>query len=163
MKRALCLLLIVFSAFAAWGQDFASKFMEQCGEKEEIKCQTISPKMMERLMNVPDNASEEKNEEMAYFLSKLRSARIVTAGKHGEAYFNQARQLLEKNKNRFTLLSGNYAGKNKQIFVRRNKTSIRELVLLNLSRDSVLTIINFTGDMDDGFIRQLSKEKKSED
>lgn len=166
MKRVLCLLLILFSAFAAQGQDFASKFMEQCGDKEGIECQTISPKMMERLMSIPENMPEDKNGEttITYFVSKLKSARIITACKDGEVCFGQARQLLEKNKNRFTPLSENSAGRNNQIFVRRNKESIRELVLLNLNKENgILTIINFTGDMDDTFIRQLSKEKKSED
>ena len=46
MKRVLCLLLIACSIHV-WGQDFASKFMEQCAKEDgDIQCQTVSPIMM---------------------------------------------------------------------------------------------------------------------
>lgn len=164
MKCVLCLLLIGFSIYGR-GQDFASKFMEQCEEKEELRCQTIGPKMMERLMSMPETETEDKDEtDTGYFLSKLKSARIVTAERHGEAYFDRARLLLEKNRNRFVPLTEAASGKNTPIYVRRHDDLIKELVMLNFNRaDGVLTIINFTGDMDDNFIRQLSKGKKKDD
>ncbi len=164
MKRVLCLLLIGFSIYGR-GQDFASKFMEVCEEKEELKCQTIGPKMMERLMSMPDTEEGDDNDyDTGYFLSKLKSARIVTAERHGEGYFDRAKSLLDKNRNRFVPLGETPEGKNSRIFVRRHDDRIKELVMLNLNRnDGVLTIINFTGDMDDSFIRQLSKGKKKDD
>lgn len=164
MKRVLCLLLIGFSIYGR-GQDFASKFMEQCEEKDGLQCQTIGPKMMERLMSMPETeAGDEDETDTGYFLSKLKSARIVTAGKNGESYFDRASQLLDKNRNRFMPLTETAQGKNNRIFVRRHDDRIKELVMLNLNRtDGVLTIINFTGDMDDSFIRLLSKGKKKDD
>lgn len=165
MKRVLCLLLIGFSIYGR-GQDFASKFMEQCEGKEDVRCQTIGPKMMERLMSMPETTeSEDKDDtDTGYFLSKLKSARIITAERHGETYFDQARLLLEKNRNRFVPLTEAASGKNNPIFVRRHDDLIKELVMLNFNQaDGVLTIINFTGDMDGSFIRQLSKGKRKDD
>lgn len=164
MKRVLCLLLISLSSYA-WGQDFASRFMEQYQEKEELKCQTIGPKMMERLMDMPETVEDKKDDATTgYFLSKLKSARIVTADKHGRKYFDQAKLLIEKNRNRFMPLTEGTTGKNNLIFVRRHDGLIRELVMLNYNQaEEVLTVINFTGEMDDSFIRRLSKEKRNED
>lgn len=62
MKRVLCLLLIACSIHV-WGQDFASKFMEQCAKEDgDIQCQTVSPIMMEKLMDTmtaPDGDRDE--------------------------------------------------------------------------------------------------------
>lgn len=164
MRRVLCLLLIGFSVYGR-GQDFASKFMEQCQTKEDLKCQTIGPKMMERLMDMPETAAEDKEDAATgYFLSKLKSARIVTTERHGERYFDQAKQLIEKNRNRFVPLTEGAATRNSLIYVRRHDELIRELIMLNYNQaDEVLTIINFTGEMDDRFILRLSKGKKRED
>lgn len=163
MKRILSILLISLSPYA-WGQDFASRFMEQYQEKEELKCQTIGPKMMERLMDMPETVEDKDDVTKGYFLSKLKSARIVTTDKHGRKYFDQARLLIEKNRNRFMPLTEGATGKNNLIFVRRHDGLIRELVMLNYNQtEEVLTVINFTGEMDDSFIRRLSKEKKKED
>lgn len=139
--------------------------MEQCREKEDLKCQTIGPKMMERLMEMSEAGTEyEEETETGFFLSKLKSARIVTTERHGEKYFDQAKLLIEKNRNRFVPLAEGTDAGNNLIFVRRQDELIRELVMLNFNRmDEVLTIINFTGEMDDGFIRQLSKGKKKEE
>ena len=93
---------IACSFHAAWGQDFAAKFMEQCTAEEEkdIQCQTISPKMMEKLVEVIVSEKDEKDEEIpAYLFSKLKSARIVTSTGHGKRYFRKAEELMEKNKN----------------------------------------------------------------
>ena len=163
MKRALCLLLLVFSAYG-YGQDFAARFMEQCEDRDELRCQTIGPRMMERLIDVPAATAENKGEaDTGYLLSRLKSARIVTTERHGEKYFDQARQLIEKNRNRFAPLSENTTAGNNQIFVRRHDGRILELVMLNFNpEEEVLTIVDFTGEMDDGFIRRLKGRKRDD-
>lgn len=167
MKRVLCLLWIACSFHAAWGQDFAAKFMEQCTAEEEkdIQCQTISPKMMERLVEVIVSEKDEKDEEIpAYLFSKLKSARIVTSTGHGKRYFQKAEELMEKNKNRFTPWREDTLAKSDPIFVRRHGDVICELVMLNLAADKKgFTIINFTGDMDEQFMQTLSSGKLPDD
>lgn len=165
MKRVLCLLLIACSIHV-WGQDFASKFMEQCAKEDgDIQCQTVSPIMMEKLrdtMTAPDGDRDEEVPE--YLLSKLKSARIITATKQSEKLFREAEQLIEKNKNRFSPLVENQPGQNNKVFVRKHDEVIRELVVLNLNPDEkTLTIVNLTGDMDDRFMKILSSGKLKQD
>ncbi len=130
MKRILWVLLMVCSSHT-WGQDFASKFMEQYSGKE-IQCQTVSPLMMEKLID-------------DYKL---------------ENFFNKAENLIEKNKNRFSPLMERPTDKNNKIFVRKHNEMIRELVMLSLdTEDRTFTIVNLTGDMNDRFIQLLSSIK----
>jgi len=72
MKRVLCLLLIACSIHV-WGQDFASKFMEQCAKEDgDIQCQTVSPIMMEKLMDTMTAPDGDRDEEVPeYLLSKV--------------------------------------------------------------------------------------------
>ena len=165
MKRVLCLLLIACSIHT-WGQDFASKFMEQCSkENGEIQCQTVSPKMMEKLVDTMTAPNGDRDEEVpGYLLSKLKSARIITATKQSEKFFRKAEHLIEKNKNRFTPWVENQPGQKNKIFVRKHDEVIRELVVLNLNPDEkTLTIVNLTGDMDDRFMKMLSSGTLKQD
>lgn len=165
MKRVLCLLSIVCSIHT-WGQDFASKFMEQCsGEEDEIQCQTVSPKMMEKLMDAMAASNGDRDEGVPeYLLSKLKSARVITVTKQSEELFRKAEHLIEKNKNRFSPLAENQAGQNNKVFVRRRDEVILELVVLNLDSDEkTLTIVDLTGDMDDRFMKMLSSGKLKQD
>ena len=164
MIRALCLLVITSLFLPMKGQDFVSKFMDQCSDKDSIQCQTISPKMMEKLVEVQLQQKEENNDEVSgYLLSKLKSARIITANKHCEKLFHKASQLIEKNKNRFVPLGNDSTDKKNQIFIRKHDDIIRELVMLSLaSENHIFTIINFTGEMDDEFIESLSSGKLKE-
>ena len=143
MKCVLCLLLIACSIHV-WGQDFASKFMEQCAKEDgEIQCQTVSPIMMEKLMDTMTAPDGDRDEEVPeYLLSKLKSARIITATKQSEKLFREAEQLI----------------------VRKHDEVIRELIVLNLNPDEkTLTIVNLTGDMDDRFMKILSSGKLKQD
>lgn len=163
MKRALYLLISTLSTIQVWGQDFASKFMSEFTKDQILHCQTISPKMMDKLVDIPENDIDENNNEMptSFLLSKLKSARIVTAESEGKKYFHQALQLIEKNKNRFTPLTESPSGKNNQIYVRKHNDIIIELIMLNLNdHEHLFTIVNFTGEMDDQFIKLLSKRTK---
>lgn len=159
MKHVLCLVLIACSVYA-WGQDFASKFMEQCSTDDDVQCRTVSPKMMEKLMNDMAAAEDGGEEIPEYLLSKLKSARIVTATRQGDKLFREAELLMEKNKNRFSPLAQGLPGQSSKVFVRKRDEVIRELVVLNLSpRGDTLTIVNLTGNMDERFMRMLSQGK----
>lgn len=157
MKRALCLLWTVCLISSARGQDFASKFMEQCTKDGQVECQTVSPKMMEKVMEIITQTEEkDKTEIPEYVLSKLKSARIITAEKGGEELFQKAERLMEKNRNRFSPLADYTSGENNMIFVRRHDETVQELVMLNLNAEKTFTIVNLTGDMDSKFMRMLS-------
>ena len=158
--------------FAAWldgtlTPEEDAAFMEQCAAEqgENLRCQTISPKMMEKLVEVIVSEKDEKDEEIpAYLFSKLKSARIVTSTGHGKRYFRKAEELMEKNKNRFTPWREDTLAKSDPIFVRRHGDVICELVMLNLAADKKgFTIINFTGDMDEQFMQTLSSGKLPDD
>ena len=74
--------------------------MEQCTAEEEkdLQCQTISPKMMAKVVEVITSETNEKDEEIpTYLLSRLKSARIVTSSGHGKHLFRKATELMEKN------------------------------------------------------------------
>lgn len=113
---------------------------------------------MERLMEITDTSGEKQNKEISEnLLSKLKSARIITVTKHSKKNFKKAEQLIEMNSNRFTLWKENTSETNNRLFVRKNDDVIRELVMLNwLPEENIFTIINFTGEMDDLFMQQLS-------
>ncbi len=154
-------MVITYICHVAWGQDFAAKFMEQCTAEEEkdLQCQTISPKMMAKVVEVITSETNEKDEEIpTYLLSRLKSARIVTSSGHGKHLFRKATELMEKNRNRFT--PWDTLAKTDPVFVRKHGDVICELVMLNLTADKKgFTIINFTGDMDEQFMETLSRGK----
>lgn len=160
MKRMLCLLLLGMTAYAATGQDFATKFMSQTNCPDELYCQTVSPKMMEKLINLPEASDKEKTNTL---LEKLKSARIITATSHAKSFFNRARALIEHNPNRFLPLGEYPKGCTDMVFVRKHDQIIVELVMLCYNEsDSLFTAINLTGNMDGQFIDQLSAKNEND-
>ena len=105
--------MLIACSIHVWGQDFASKFMEQCAKEDgDIQCQTVSPIMMEKLMDTMTTPDGDRDEEVPeYLLSKLKSARIITATKQSEKLFREAKQLIEKNKNRFSRHANHWSRK----------------------------------------------------
>ena len=93
---------------------------------------------------------------MADIISRLKSMQIVNAGRQGKTYFKHAEEMARKNSARFKELASYDEGKDHcRIFVREHKTEIVELVLLR-QVGKQFTVINFTGDMNHAFIRQLT-------
>lgn len=164
MKRVLSFIMMINVISICWGQDFASKFISTVTKKDLLQCQTISPKMMDKLVKIPEHDDKEKKEtedSITFLLSKIKSARIVTSEQSGKKFFKQAVKLIAANKNRFSPLSGHTETGNNQIFVRKHDDTIIELVMLSYNAEGdQFTIINFTGDMDNEFIRLLSKRKQ---
>lgn len=158
MERALCLLMFAIAALTgANGQDFTSRFMESHAKDTLVKCLTVSPKMMNRITRFHIEGNDGKD-DAERILSKLKSARIVTS-RNGKEHFAEAKTLLQKNKQRFTLLSESRQDGTHTIFVRKRNDIISELVMLSLDKEGKLfTIINFTGEMDKTFIETLTHE-----
>ena len=159
MKRALCLLILmaaVLGASAQHTQDFASKFMSLHAKDSTLDCVTVSPKMMESLVQLQD---EDRNENIVQAIAKLKSLRIVNARAD---YYEQAEELLKKNAKRFEQRH-DFQGEGMRgaIYTRKDKKgNTVELILLNEnSRKGSLTIVNLTGDIDEEFLCFLYNNK----
>lgn len=135
-------------------QDFASRFLESHKPDTNLNCVTISPNMMEKVMNL-DVQNEDK---MMDIISKLKSMQMLTTQVNGQKYYKEALSVLEKNSGRFvSFLTFDDKSENFQIMVRKKKDAIIELVML-MREDDNFTVINFTGNMSKDFIARLAKE-----
>lgn len=158
MKKAMLMLVLTMTGcLVTSAQDFASRFMMDFNKDTTIHCQTISPKMMERLVDI--HHGKTNRTEAHQLISKLKSARIIQ-GADKPKYFLHAEKMLKHNRQRFIPLHQSTAHGNNQIFVRRKEDYIIELIMLNKdSLSGTFTIVNLTGDMDDEFIQMLSGNK----
>lgn len=162
MKRVLCLLLAL-TVVRTWGQDFASRFMTDFETDTLVQCYTVSPKMMEKLIRIHEEKehTDKSEQHIRYLLSKLKSARFIIGTRRGERYYKHAEQLMAKNKNRFSLLAEGAtesADQHTLLYVRKRDEVIVELVMLSLNEaEHAFNAVNFTGEMDDAFIRLLSR------
>lgn len=158
MKPVIFMLLLLLGGWTtATAQDFASRFMMDFSKDTSIHCQTISPKMMGKLVTM--HQKEESDATARQLIGKLKSARIIQGGDDPK-YFLHAEKLLKRNRQRFIPLNQSTAHGNNQIFVRRKDDIIIELIMLNKNAEmGTFTIINLTGDMDDEFIRILSGQQ----
>lgn len=153
MKRVLLILCITLLAATVSAQDFASRFLENHKPDTNLTCVTISPKMMEKVMDLEVNDEE----DMMEMISKLKSMRMVTTEVNGQKYYKEALKVFEKNSKRFEpYLSFEDKSENFQIMIRKRKNAIIELVMLMREADS-FTVINFTGNMSQDFIARLAK------
>ncbi|BEH00148.1 hypothetical protein BSYN_24120 [Bacteroides sedimenti] len=153
MKRVLLIICIVLLAGKVSAQDFASRFLEKHLPDTNLTCVTISPKMMEKVMNLEVDGEQ----DMMEMISKLKSMRMVTTEVNGQKYYNEALKVLEKNSGRFEpYLSFEDKSENYQIMIRKKKNAIIELVMLMREADN-FTVINFTGNMSQDFIARLAK------
>lgn len=158
MKSVIFTLFLLLGGWVtAKAQDFASRFMMDFSKDTSIHCQTISPKMMGKLVTM--HQKEESDATARQLIGKLKSARIIQGGDNPK-YFLHAEKLLKRNRQRFIPLNQSTAHGNNQIFVRRKDDMIIELIMLNKNAEmGTFTIINLTGDMDDEFIRILSGQQ----
>lgn len=161
MKRVLCLLVIIImalpGAMAQRGQDFASRFVQQCGEDTTVKCITVSPKMMEQLVTM---GGENRNDTLMQAMAKLRSARIVQADTNGDYYYQKAEALLKKNPGRFKFVKNFRTEHSEGVFYNRQKRSgkVVEMVMVCESKENErFVLVNLTGDIDEEFIEILSR------
>lgn len=154
MKHLLSVLLLActgLTAAAQREQDFASRYMSLYGEGTGLQCATVSPLMMERILQLPESRDSEHVREV---LSQLKSIRVVSdkAADEGEALYDKAVELVKDNPRRYKP----YAETDGQsIYLRKRGGIIVELVLLTYSDEGVFNIVNLTGNMSDAFLREL--------
>ncbi len=156
MKRVLLMCCMTVFAVSVMAQDFASRFLDGHKEDENLKCVTISPKMMEEIMN----NDADKNEEMIDIISNLKSMQMLTADVKGQEYYDDALKIVEKNSKRFeSFLSFDGESENCRILVRKKNKSIIELVMLVRNKNHFM-VVNFTGNMSPEFIDKLTASMK---
>lgn len=148
----LLVLLLPLLATAQKEQDFSSRFMTLYGNDYAITCTTVSPLMMERMMQLP---KVEGNEQMQQVLSQLKSIRLLASEKAGDGphLFANAKELAKNNPSRYKL----YAEENdKCLYTRRRGKTIVEVVLF-MEQASHFSLINLTGNMDEKFLEKVMK------
>lgn len=159
MKR-LSLLIIFAAAFislAAQNEaDFAATFMKRFGDDGTLSCSTISPTMMERLLQ---SEEIELDEHKTTLLKNIRSVRVVQekTGRKDATLYNAAAGMLDDNPKRYHLRD-EYDGK--KLYIRQNGKTILEIILLARS-EGALQIVDITGLMDNKIIQLLTKRVKS--
>lgn len=157
MKRILSLLFLCLTlalgAQAQHEQDFASIFMKQYAEGTGTQCNTISPAMIEKMLN-----TQEIDTETRETLQHIKSVRMIINKKPDETckLFQKAEQLFSQNKARYALYA-QYEGK--KVYVRKKKDLIVELVLL--TNPEALLIIDITGTLPESFVKKLINGSKS--
>ena len=137
-------------------QDFASIFMARHAENSALSCATVSPTMMEKVMQLDADKADKDTRKIS---RSLKSCRIVTCKNQAEAddLYNKALTLVRNNAGRYKPFD-KYDGK--QLYVRRRGKSIVELILLT-NAGGTLTIVDLTGTMDENFVKQLSSDNET--
>ena len=147
----ICLALTVK---ASGDPDFASEYLRLYGEKYDIDCKTISPQMMERILN---GAAGSEDENTVNVLSQIKSIRILTTEPNAcqaKTLFEKAEELAAQNKRRYTVYSQAH-GRN--IYVRRRGKQFLELVVVRQKEDHTFYMLNLTGYLSDKFLQQVLK------
>lgn len=153
MKRVLFILCLSLISVWVCAQDFTSRFLESHKPDNNLTCVTISPKMMQKVMDL--NLEDEG--QITDMIAKLKSMQMLTTHVNGQKYYKEALGLIEKNSGRFEqFLSFENKSENFQIMVRKKRHAIIELVML-MCEDDNFTVINFTGNMSKDFIDRLAK------
>ena len=149
-----CLAAILVTAVRA--QDFASRYMTENEGDSTLTCISVSPKMMEEILE--SKVGRNDTTGVADIISRLKSMQVVFSNEEGDAHFERAESMAVRHSARFReVASYDEDGKDRaRIYVREQSGEhIVELVLLR-QQEGRFTVIDFTGDMDSGFIDRLT-------
>lgn len=155
MKHFLCTLVMMVLALTATAQkeqDFASRYMALYATGTSLQCTTVSPLMLERMMQLPTVEGDDATREL---LQQLKSIRMVTNSASAEttALYDKALKLAKRNTARYKVYTEQG---NKHLYVRRRGSYIVEMVLF-MKHNGAFQLINLTGNMTDDFLKQLFK------
>ena len=149
-KKLLLVICFCITSVTLFAQDFATRFMQNHQNDNNLKCVTVSPKMMEKVMNVDVN-----DDSMKKMLADLKSMQMISSTNYVRKYYREAISLAKKNADRFILYTSYSKKKNAyEIRVRERKNIIVELMMVMRDAKS-FSVINFTGKMDKAFIERL--------
>jgi len=156
MKRLLIALVVALltgvGTAAQSRQDFADKFLSLYGKEHELHCQTISPQMMQRILQLDDVAA---NKQTLHVLSQMRSLRILrslASATEARDLFAKARQLAVRNKRRYTIRESDDLH---SVYVRRRDKRLVEVVVTKIKEGNKFYMIDLTGNLSDDFIQQI--------
>lgn len=155
MKHFFAILITFLCSLAALAQneqDFASRYMTLYGKGTTLECTTVSPLMLEKMMQLPD---VEGNNQTRAILSQLKSIRMAHNADSRETnlLYSKALKLAQRNSARYKV----YAQRaSKRLYVRRRGKYIVEMVLF-MKYDHHFQLINLTGNMTEDFLNQLLK------
>lgn len=115
-----------------------------------LQCTTISPQMLERMMQLPD--IEDDSAEKKIF-SQLKSIQMLTntVPEETNELYNEALQLAQNNTQRYKLRAET---DDKMLYIRQRGKVIVEMVLL-MKTEQNFRLINLTGNMTDKFLDQV--------
>lgn len=155
MTRTLCTLLAVLLPLFAWSQtqqDFATRFMKLHSEGTTLQCTTVSPLMLEKMMQLPDIEADSSTKEV---FAQLKSIQMLTNTDEAETdqLYEKALQLAQHNTQRYKLQAETH---DKILYIRRRGKVIVEMVLL-MKTEQHFNLINLTGNMTDKFLEQVFK------
>ncbi len=155
MSRFLSILIGLLLSVTSWAQneqDFASRYMALYAQGTSLSCTTVSPLMMERLLQLP---SVEGNEQMKQVLSQLKSIRMASNTDSDETtrLHRLAVKLARRNAARYKIWGSQG---DKMLFTRRRGKVIVELVLI-MKKSGHFCLVDLTGNMGEQFIEQILK------
>ncbi len=153
MKRLISFLIAVLSVLSVAAQneqDFAQRYMSLYAKGTTLECTTISPLMLERMMQLPDVEGSNATKQV---LSQLKSIRIVsnTAERESAKLYDKALRLASRNSARYKPYTEKQG---KRLYVRRRGKYIVEMVLF-MEQNRTFRLINLTGNMTEDFLTQL--------
>lgn len=145
---------VVTDARSQQQQDFASRFFSLHQDHYSLTCKTVSPSMMERVLQLP---ACEDNAERRQLLSEIRTLRIVSTppgDSSGAALFGMAQDLAHRNNKRYVPV---VERQDSAIYHRRRGKNTLEIVILSLKPNGTFVLTDFTGRLGDDFLQRLSR------
>lgn len=161
MKRLLALTIalftVAFTLTAQRQQDFADRFHSLYGEKYQFTCRTISPQMMNRILQLDDVENDQATTDL---LSQIKTVRFIVH----EADADETRDLYDKaialatsNSRRYTFHSRNQFY---SVYTRRHHKQLVEVVAIGNKYDRTMLVISLTGNFSNDFLTKFEKSEK---
>lgn len=158
MTRLLTLFFALLTASATLTaqrqQDFADRYHDLYGEKYELSCKTVSPQMMERILQLDDVESDRSTTDL---LSQIKSIRIIVHEGDAEeidGLYDKAIKLATSNSRRYTLYSHKELH---SVYTRSHRKQLVEVVVIANKYSRSFCIISLTGNFSADFLTKLSK------
>lgn len=153
MKHLISFLIAVLctlTAAAQQEQDFAARYMQLYAEGTSLTCSTVSPTMMQRLMNLPTVKDDSGTKAL---IKEIKTLRIVqhTAENEADELLQKALTLAADNPRRYQLTQEQ---DNRWIYSRKRGKVTLEMVLITKMQQHFY-LVNVTGNMSERFTRHL--------
>jgi hypothetical protein len=158
LKSLLAVAMMLVATLSLSAQDFASRFKGEHPQDSNLVYVTISPKMMQEMLENDEN----KDENLLNVISNLKSMQLCNSKVNTRNYYDDALSLTEKQSFRFeTVAEINRKDCLSKVVVRRKRNTVIELVSLIWHSERGFVLINFTGKIDERIIARLSGDERS--